>query len=272
MVRRTRVHCTCCSNRSQHTMEPDIGWVSRFMPIPPAFDAPARECVPSEYRHDVWFGKTRMVWLPDGIRFTYIHTYKWFITRTMSNKMVESEARVEGWRLKVLTEFTNVTNRQTHIQKDTARRHRQRLHSTARQVFPSISAVLSVFWKRKCSEYNNLPSLDHTAMHFSFASNIIRRLINSVWLTDAIVWWLYRIETDLNVLHFNRKQMAHKLLWPTVLLLVTCEVDCERKWQDQINIDKSFSIWIDHRWTVYTWSYATEVRPVQHSTQSTTQT
>ena len=28
---------------------------------------------------------------------TYIHTYKWFITRTMSNKMVESEARAVAY-------------------------------------------------------------------------------------------------------------------------------------------------------------------------------
>ena len=28
------------------------------------------------------------------VTMTYIHTYKWFITRTMSNKMIESEARM----------------------------------------------------------------------------------------------------------------------------------------------------------------------------------
>ena len=41
----------------------DIGRKCDFA-VPPEFDAPSG--IPSEYCHNVWHGKTRMVWLPDG--------------------------------------------------------------------------------------------------------------------------------------------------------------------------------------------------------------
>jgi len=47
--------------------------VIAFLPIPPAFDAPVRGGgFRSEYRHPVWYGKTRMVWLPDGEKISKI--------------------------------------------------------------------------------------------------------------------------------------------------------------------------------------------------------
>ena len=63
-------------------MEPDIGLESRFLPTPPAFDAPVKGGggSPSEYCHNVWCGKARMVWLPESekiedtfIRFNRVH-------------------------------------------------------------------------------------------------------------------------------------------------------------------------------------------------------
>jgi len=51
---------------------------------------PIRES-PLEYRHDVWYGKTRMAWLPDGEKISKIYLF-------------------------VLTEFTNVRDTQTDRQ------------------------------------------------------------------------------------------------------------------------------------------------------------
>ena len=42
VVRRLRVDNTCRSQHWQHALKPDIGSESRFLPTPPAFDAPVR--------------------------------------------------------------------------------------------------------------------------------------------------------------------------------------------------------------------------------------
>jgi len=69
MVRRSWVYCTLRPNRSQHTILAD----NRDFCLPNLHSTPALE-----YCHDVWCGKTRMVWLPDGENiWRYVITQTW---------------------------------------------------------------------------------------------------------------------------------------------------------------------------------------------------
>ena len=68
-------------------MKPDISGESRFLPTLPVLGGG----FPSEYRHNVWYRKTRMVWVPGSENFLTIYLF-------------------------VSSEYTNVTDRWTDRQ------------------------------------------------------------------------------------------------------------------------------------------------------------
>jgi len=86
VVRWRRIHNTW-PVAALTAVKPDTGSESRFQPTPHAFDTPVRGFL-WEYCHAVWYGKTRMVWLPDGEKILKISLF-------------------------VLTECMNVTDTQT---------------------------------------------------------------------------------------------------------------------------------------------------------------
>jgi len=73
-----------------HAEKPDTRPESRFLPTPPAFDAPVRG-VPVGICHPVWHEKTRMAWLPESEKNSKISLF-------------------------VLAQFTNVTDGRTDAQ------------------------------------------------------------------------------------------------------------------------------------------------------------
>ena len=56
-------------------IERDICEKNRHFIIPPLHSTPLLGGFPSEYRHPVWYGKTRMVSLPDGEKNSKIYLF-----------------------------------------------------------------------------------------------------------------------------------------------------------------------------------------------------
>ena len=73
---------------TSRAVKPDIGLESRFLPTPPAFDAPVRGGgVPSEYCHAVWYGKLEWLGYPIVKKFRrYLYLF-WHNVRTWQTHM-----------------------------------------------------------------------------------------------------------------------------------------------------------------------------------------
>ena len=97
-------------------IERDIGQKSSFF-IPPLHSTPSLGGLPSEYRHPIRCGKTRMAWLPDGNKISKISLF-------------------------ILAQLTNVTDRQTDGRTD---EHRM----------PAIAALMHSFARQKSILYDN---------------------------------------------------------------------------------------------------------------------
>ena len=111
--------CMCPSNYNCFWDRARYWWKIVIFFIPPMHSTPPLGGFPSEYRHPVWYGKTRMVWLPDG------------------------EKNCEDM-LFVLTWSTNVTD--THRETDTAWRHRPRLCIASRGNYSHRKSAICASW------------------------------------------------------------------------------------------------------------------------------
>jgi len=106
-------------------IERDIGWKSSIFHTP-FYPTPPLGGFPSEYRHSVWCGKTRMVWLPDDEKNSKISLF-------------------------VFAQLTNVTDRQT----DTASRHIPRLYAYASRGNQTTSCS-AVVWSQLHLQFHTL--------------------------------------------------------------------------------------------------------------------
>ena len=86
--------CMCPSNYNHFWDTARYLWKKiGILSHPLAFDAPVRR-LPSEYRHPVWYGKTRMVSLPEGEKISKICLF--VLTWSMNVTDGQADGRTDG--------------------------------------------------------------------------------------------------------------------------------------------------------------------------------
>ena len=165
-------------------VKPDIGSESRFLPTPPAFDAPVRR-VPVGIL--LCHGKTRMAWLPDGEKMLMI-------------------------RLFVLAWSTNVTDTRTDRRIDTTWWHRPRLHSIARQTAKIIWILLVLHWAVDVIEVTlNVVTV--------FLSNLLVWCPKFYSCSSSLHYVYYPWQYPYFIWTINFMLMTHKLSSPIWMIL-----------------------------------------------------
>jgi len=93
-----RVYNTWSVAALAQAVKRDIGSESRFLPTTPAFDAPfgGGGFSSLDYPHLVWYGKTRMVWLPDGEKISKISL---FVLTECTNVTDKKDRQTDGHRM-----------------------------------------------------------------------------------------------------------------------------------------------------------------------------
>ena len=89
--------------------KPDSGRKSQYFCLPHLHSTPPLRGIPSEYCHNVWYGKSRIVWLPDGEKIEDVIT-----------------------RFDTTHERDRLTDERTDRRMDTIWRHKPRLFVASR--------------------------------------------------------------------------------------------------------------------------------------------
>ena len=134
----------------------DMGSESRFLPIPPAFDAPVKGGgFPSEYCYAVWHRKTRIMWLPDCEKFLICSF--------------------------VLTEFTKITYTHTHT-------HRHRMMAYAALMHRIVWQKYSIY-QYLGGKYARWPLSRQCEIPRRFAALLCGTLHVKCYSYHARQWW-----------------------------------------------------------------------------------